>query len=92
LFSGDVGAAMLPEDCQDFFVSDFGRHIRYAEGFHRRWMGSNEAKNDWCERVSTVDIDMLCPQHGAMYRGLDVARFIDWFAGLKVGQLRVAAR
>ena len=53
--------------------------------FHRRWMGSNEAKNDWCDRVGNMQIDMLCPQHGAIYRGEDVARFIQWFRDLKVG-------
>jgi len=85
LFSGDVGAALLPPAEDTLFVKDFDKHIRHAEGFHRRWMGSNEAKLDWCERVSKLDIDMLCPQHGAIYRGQDVKRFIDWFSGLKVG-------
>lgn len=28
---------------------------------------------------------MLCPQHGAIYRGDDVTRFIDWFDELEVG-------
>ncbi len=85
LFSGDVGAALLPQDEDALFVKNFDQHIRHAEGFHRRWMGSNEAKNDWCERVSKLDIDMLCPQHGAIYQGQDVKRFIDWFSALKVG-------
>lgn len=85
LFSGDVGAALLPLEMSDLFVRDFDRHIRHAEGFHRRWMGSNEAKLDWCERVSRMGIDMLCPQHGAIYQGEDVARFINWFAELPVG-------
>ena len=84
-FSGDVGAALLPPEDDMLFVNDFDRHIRFMEGFHRRWMGSNEAKNNWCERVSRLKIDMLCPQHGAIFRGADVGRFIDWFAGLKVG-------
>lgn len=88
LFSGDVGAALLPDPRAPLFVTDFDAHIRHAEGFHRRWMGSNEAKNAWCERVSTMKIQMLCPQHGAIYRGADVERFINWFAGLQVGQLR----
>jgi flavorubredoxin len=87
LFTGDVGAALLPPSEHDLFVKDFSSHIRHAEGFHRRWMGSNEAKNDWCERASRLDIDMLCPQHGALYRGDDVARFIDWFRALEVGVL-----
>lgn len=33
------------------------------------------------------NIDMLCPQHGAIYCGADVGRFINWFAELKVGLL-----
>lgn len=87
LFSGDVGAALLPPESNALFVTDFDRHIRYAEGFHRRWMGSNKAKLDWCERVSKLQIDMLCPQHGAIFRGPDVERFINWFADLEVGVL-----
>lgn len=85
LFSGDVGAALLPPGEDGLFVEDFDRHIRHAEGFHRRWMGSNEAKRRWCERVSRMDIDLLCPQHGAIYRGQDVQRFINWFDELQVG-------
>lgn len=85
LFSGDVGAALLPAAENGLFVRDFDHHIRHAEGFHRRWMGSNAAKLDWCERASRLDVDMLCPQHGAIYRGADVGRFIDWFSELPVG-------
>lgn len=87
LFSGDVGAAIMPPDAP-IFVSDFDHHIKQAEGFHRRWMGSKEAKREWCERVSALQVDMLCPQHGAIYRGNDVARFVHWFDELEVGVLR----
>ena len=87
LFSGDVGAALLPPDTSDLFVTDFDRHIRHAEKFHRRWMGSNVAKNDWCDRVAALDVEMLCPQHGAIYRGPDVGRFLQWFRDLEVGVL-----
>lgn len=85
LFSGDIGAAMLPDDMNDLFVKDFDRHIQYAEGFHRRFMGSPEAKRLWCERAAAMEIDMLCPQHGAIYQGADVERFINWFSELQVG-------
>lgn len=88
LFSGDVGAALLPSGEEGLFVDNFDRHIRHAEDFHRRWMGSDKAKRDWCERVSALDIDMLCPQHGAIYQGEDVRRFIDWFSRLEVGVLK----
>lgn len=85
LFSGDIGAALLPGHASDLFVKDFGKHIQYIEGFHRRWMGSREAVLDWCERASKMQIDMLCPQHGAIYQGADVMRFINWLAELPVG-------
>ncbi len=85
LFSGDVGAALLPAEMDGLYVENFDTHIRHAQGFHQRWMGSNEAKRRWCERVSKMEIDMLCPQHGAIYRGEDVQRFINWFDELQVG-------
>ena len=88
LFSGDVGAAMVPSELDKLFVEDFDKHIGFAEGFHKRWMGSNEAKNNWCSRVRKLDIEMLCPQHGSIYKGEDVSRFIDWFENLEVGCLR----
>jgi len=91
LFSGDVGAALLPPS-SGLFVTDFDGHIRHAEAFHRRWMGSNEAKRAWCERAAAMPIDLLCPQHGAIYRGKDVERFINWFSELEVGCLRAAAQ
>ena len=55
-------------------------------------MGSNEAKLDWCEHAAKLRADMLCPQHGAIYRRPDVERFINWFAELKVGIVRAPAR
>ena len=85
LFSGDIGAALLPPGEDPLIVKNFDQHIRHARGFHQRWMGSNEAKLDWCQRVQSMQIDMLCPQHGAIYQGEDVARFINWFAELPVG-------
>lgn len=86
-FSGDVGAALLPPGEDVLVVEDFDKHIRFAEGFHARWMGSNTAKRDWCERVSALEINQLCPQHGAIYTGKNVSRFINWFDELKVGVL-----
>ena len=85
LFSGDIGAALIPHENDYLYVDDFDQHIQYIEAFHRRWMGSNSAKNRWCARVKELEIDMLCPQHGAIYRGDDVRRFIDWFEALDVG-------
>ena len=88
LFSGDIGAALLPRESTDLFVQDFDAHIPFIEGFHRRWMPSNAAKNRWVQQVRALDVEMLCPQHGAIYRGPQVKRFLDWFEALEVGQLK----
>lgn len=85
LFSGDIGAALLLPDSSELFVKNFDQHIRHAAGFHKRWMGSKEAVMSWCERVSCMDIDMLCPQHGAIYQGADVMRFVNWLSELEIG-------
>ena len=85
LFSSDIGAALLPDEGLPFEVADFAAHTRYMEGFHRRWMPSNAAKNAWIQRVRPLEIDIMVPQHGSLFRGDDVQRFFDWFEALEVG-------
>lgn len=87
LFSGDLGAALLPDE-YPFFVEDFEEHIKYMEGFHRRWMPSNEAKNRWVRRVRKLDVEMLCPQHGAIFKGEMVEQFLNWLEALEVGKTK----
>lgn len=86
LFSGDLGAALM-DDKQSIYVEDFEAHIPYMEGFHKRWIGSNEHKKQWVKRIRELDIDMICPQHGMIFRGENVAKFIDWLDDLKVGYI-----
>lgn len=85
LFTGDVGAALLPDGHTDLFVKDFDAHIPFMEGFHRRWMASNKARDHWLERVRQLDIRYMCPQHGCILEGAQVTRFFDWFASLELG-------
>lgn len=83
LFSGDLGAS-LGQDY--FFVEDFDKHIRYMEGFHRRYMVSNKVLRFWANMVKDLDIEMIVPQHGAIFKGKDmVKRFIEWVENLEVG-------
>jgi flavorubredoxin len=92
-FSGDVGAAMLAPGHSIWVgghqgadsAKSFDEHIQHATFFHQRWMASNEAKKNWIDRVRQFDIDYLCPQHGAIYAGENVKRFLDWFDDLNVG-------
>ncbi|MFO0744449.1 MAG: MBL fold metallo-hydrolase [Myxococcota bacterium] len=90
LMSGDIGAALEPPSAP-LFVDDFAAHTRKMEFFHRRWMPSNAAKLDWLRRVRQLDIEMLAPQHGRIFKGADVGRFLDWFEALDVGNAIGAA-
>jgi flavorubredoxin len=85
LFTGDIGAAMLPVDRDYEFVDDFAAHLPFIEGFHRRYMVCNKAARFWVEAVSALDIDVLAPQHGPIYRGRAVADFLAWFKELRCG-------
>lgn len=87
LMSGDIGAALEDVDAP-LFVENFDEHIPKMKMFHQRWMPSNEAKNDWVNRVRALDINMMCPQHGRIFKGDDVKRFLDWFEALPVGILQ----
>ncbi|MGK0288816.1 MAG: flavorubredoxin [bacterium] len=87
LFSGDTGATIEASPVNQIFVDNFQEHTQKMELFHTRWFPSNTHKNQWCEEVTHLKIDMLCPQHGMIFRGDDVKRFIDWLYHLKVGIL-----
>lgn len=84
LMSGDVGAA-LEAPGAPMFVEDFEAHIQHMRYFHQRWMPSDRAKQHWLQRVRELDIEMLAPQHGRVFRGDDVKRFLDWFEALPLG-------
>jgi flavorubredoxin len=84
LMSGDIGAALEPGQ-PPLYVEDFAQHTRHMIGFHQRWMPSNRAKNDWVNRVRKLEVKYLAPQHGRIFQGDDVKRFLDWFEALEVG-------
>ena len=86
LFSGDVGAALLPDLDAGLYVDDLRDHIRYMEAFHRRWMPSTTALRGWVARVRALEPQMICPQHGAIFRGAAVGQLLEWLDGLEVGQ------
>jgi flavorubredoxin len=87
LFSGDVGAALLPDREGELFVDDFDQHIQYMEGFHKRWMPANAPLRAWVSRVRELKPNMICPQHGSIFRGENVERFLDWLERLDVEAL-----
>lgn len=86
LFSGDIGAALVPKErITGIFVEDFDEHARYMDAFHRRWMGARQARDKWIAMVRRLEVDILAPQHGLLFRGAQVGRFLDWLAELPLG-------
>ena len=80
LFSGDLGASIGPDYVE---VSDFDAHVPYMEGFHRRYMPSGHANRAWAAMARGLDIEMIVPQHGAIFPTAELSRrFIDWVAEL----------
>lgn len=82
LFTGDLGAALVKND-YPIIVEDFKEHIPLMEKFHQRWMPSNNAKNKWINRVRKLNSTMLCPQHGSIFAGENVKKFLDWLEDLE---------
>jgi flavorubredoxin len=85
LFSGDIGAAVFEKGKRYRYVDDFERHLPLMEAFHKRYMSSNTACKKWVDMVSKRKIDMIAPQHGAVFRGESVKKFLEWFRNLRCG-------
>ena len=85
LFSGDIGAAVFGDGDDTVFVEDFQRHVPLIEGFHTRYIASNAVAKKWCSIVSALKPEMIAPQHGAIYRGESVAKFLSWLSALRCG-------
>jgi len=86
LFSGDIGAALVPSHEHDQFVGDFDEHIQYMKAFHQRWMPSTSALRAWVARVRPLNPTMICPQHGSIFSGDNVGKLLDWLENLEVGK------
>ncbi len=83
LYSGDLGASLGTSYRE---VSDFDAHVESMLGFHRRYMAGNAALRAWARRVRRLDIEVIAPQHGALFRGRAlVERFIAWCEQLPCG-------
>ncbi len=83
LFSGDAGASVGQDYMEVQTIKD---HIKYMEGFHKRYMASNKICRLWASMVEELDIEIIAPQHGAIMVGKDAVReFINWIKDLRCG-------
>ncbi|MBI5182592.1 MAG: FprA family A-type flavoprotein [Nitrospirae bacterium] len=87
LFSGDLGTSIYPSIQKFDKVINFNEHVRYMEGFHKRYIASEKASRLWSRMVRQLDIEAIVPQHGHRYfMGKEmVDRFIDWIGDLRCG-------
>ncbi len=85
LFSGDIGAAIVPPQELYKEVGDFKKHRPFLEGFHRRYMGSNRLLRAWVETVRRYPVTMIAPQHGALFTEENVEIFLSWLDELRCG-------
>lgn len=85
LFSGDMGASIVDEG-PDQAVSNFENHIKYMEGFHKRYMVSKKACRLWANMIRQLDVQMMAPQHGKSFQGPKmINQFLDWISELECG-------
>ena len=85
LFTGDMGASLVPHEVAAEAVRDFDAHLPFMAPFHRRYMISNKICRYWVNMVRELDVTMLVPQHGSRFEGPMVGRFLDWIEGLECG-------
>lgn len=85
LFSGDIGTAVFDKDGRYLLVKEFSEHVELCRLFHQRYMTSNEACRRWVETVKKLDIEMIAPQHGAIFDHTTARHFLDWLETLRCG-------
>ena len=85
LFSGDLGVSLVGGQASKTPVTSLAPLMPSMELFHRRYMAANKVLRLWADMVSTLDIDMIVPQHGAPMKGPAVAEFIQWVRNLPCG-------
>lgn len=83
LYTGDLGASLGQKYRE---VEDFDAHLPYMRPFHQRYMAGSQALQTWVALARQLDIEVIAPQHGALFRGPElVGRFLDWCQELRCG-------
>ena len=83
LYTGDLGASVGMSYRE---VTNFDDHLQYMEGFHKRYMTAGRVIRAWSSMVRQLEIEIIAPQHGALFRGKEMCdQFLNWLDGLSVG-------
>ncbi len=85
LFSGDMGAS-IGEIKGSMLVKDFAAHLPLMQWFHERYMGSGKVCELWVNMIRTLDVQMIVPQHGKVFKGKKmINQFLNWIENLECG-------
>jgi flavorubredoxin len=83
LYSGDLGASLGSDYSM---IDDFNAHIKYMQGFHKRYIPSVKPLRMWANTVRSLDFQMMAPQHGAVFPSRElIDEFIEWVENFACG-------
>lgn len=85
LFTGDIGAAVYADGNHRLVIDDWNEQVKAMQGFHQRYMGSNRAISAFIRSIAGLQIQAIVPQHGVIYRGEEVRKFLHWLGALPCG-------
>lgn len=85
LFSGDIGASLMPTDAPCRALQDFSPELHGIRAFHQRYMASNRVTRLWVAMVRQLDPALIAPQHGYCLMGAAIPAFLDWLENLPCG-------
>jgi flavorubredoxin len=85
LFTADVGAAPVAATAESLFVEDFAEHAKLMLGFHRRYLASNRAVENCLRHLRKLDVQVIAPQHGRLFKDAAAGDLLSWLEGLDVG-------
>jgi flavorubredoxin len=85
MFSGDIGAAAQQDNNFKLVIEDWSEHIKSMTGFHQRYMSSTKAAAAFVASINHLPVQAILPQHGQIFRHVEVQAFLDWFEQLPCG-------
>lgn len=83
LFPGDIWAALMTS--WKLTVNDFTEHRALLDIFHMDYMASNIATRGFIEKIDTLSIDAILPQHGSVIPSQWVPDALEYLRTLQCG-------
>ncbi|MHC8508718.1 MAG: oxygen-binding di-iron domain-containing protein [Rhodospirillales bacterium] len=82
----DGPGADEPADADGPFARHFSRRARIIAGGHALRMSSAAARGAWLLRVHALNVRIIAPRRGLLFKDAAVRRFFDWFGELETAE------